>query len=96
MEPQTHDQEQKDPKLWALAKKRVGFKRDLMTYFAVNVFLWILWLLTGGHKNRSGIPWPAWVTVGWGLGIFIQYFEVFKYPKENAEEKEYKKLKQKQ
>lgn len=96
MEQQPQNTEQKDQQLWAIAKKRVGFKRDLATYFIINAFLWILWALTGGYKNKEGIPWPVWVTVGWGLGILIQYFEVFKYPKENATEKEYEKLKKKQ
>lgn len=96
MEQYSPKPDEKDPKLWSLAKKRVGFKRDLITYIVINVFLWLLWLFTTNGKYSGGIPWPAWVTVGWGIGIVIQYFEVFRYPKENAAEKEYEKLKRKQ
>ncbi|MDZ4808018.1 MAG: 2TM domain-containing protein [Bacteroidota bacterium] len=88
--------EQKDAKLWAIAKKRAGFKRDLVTYIVINAFLWLIWLLGSKSQNYSGIPWPVWPTAGWGIAIIIQYFEAYRFPKENAVEKEYEKLKQQQ
>jgi len=85
---------EKDPGLWALAKKRAGFKRGLAFYIVINAFLWLIWLLTNDRPVDDGIPWPIWPTAGWGLGILIEYVSIFKYPKENAVEKEYEKLKQ--
>jgi cytochrome c oxidase assembly factor CtaG len=87
---------EKDPQLWAIAKKRAAFKRDLVIYIAVNGFLWIIWLLTNQHTNHRGIPWPVWPMAGWGIAMIIQYFEAFRYPVENTAEKEYEKLKRKQ
>lgn len=80
----------KDPALWALAKKRAGFKNDLSYYFVINTFLWLIWLLTDDHDG--GIPWPVWSTAGWGIGMIIEYFSIYKYPTENAAEREYEKL----
>lgn len=85
--------EQKDPKLWAIARKRAGFKRDFAMYIIVNIFLWLIWLLTDA-KNGKWVPWPLWVTMGWGFGILFQYMDAYRYPKENAAEREYEKLKQ--
>lgn len=84
----------KDPRLWALAQKRVGFKRDLVLYVVINAFLWLIWLLMNDPGSGHGIPWPVWPTAGWGLAMVIEYFSIYKYPKENAAEKEYQKLEQ--
>jgi 2TM domain len=96
MDQYSQTPEEKDARLWAIAKKRAGFKRDLVIYIVINVFLWLIWFFTSKGRTYSVVPWPAWVTAGWGIGIVIQYFEAFKYPKENATEKEYEKLKQQQ
>lgn len=96
METNSQSTDDKDPGLWAIAKKRAGFKRDLVTYLVINAFLWLIWLLTIKGKYSGGIPWPVWPTAGWGIAIVIQYFEAFRYPKENSVEKEYEKLKRKQ
>ena len=96
MEQYSHTSQGKDPQLWAIAKKRAGFKRDMATYIAVNAFLWFIWMLSAGHNSYSNVPWPVWPTAGWGIAMVIQYFEVYQYPKENTAEKEYEKLKQQQ
>lgn len=96
MEPHSQTPEEKDARLWAIAKKRAGFKRDMVTYIVINAFLWLIWLLTSKGKYDGGIPWPVWPTAGWGIAMVIQYFEAYKYPKENTAEKEYEKLKQQQ
>ena len=96
MEPHSSTPEQKDPQLWAIAKKRASFKRDLVTYIVINGFLWLIWLLSSRNHSYSSVPWPVWPTAGWGIAILIQYFEAYKYPKENTTEKEYEKLKQQQ
>jgi hypothetical protein len=61
-----------------LASKRLrqkqAFKGMLVAYAAVNVFLWIIWAVS---DDRSGFPWPAWVTLGWGIGIAISAWSTF-------------------
>lgn len=96
MEQYSSNTEQKDQQLWAIAKRRARFKRELVIYFVINAFLWLIWLLTSKGSYAGGIPWPVWPTAGWGIAMLIQYFEAYKYPKENTAEKEYEKLKQQQ
>ncbi|MEO7393542.1 MAG: 2TM domain-containing protein [Chitinophagaceae bacterium] len=94
MEPHSSTPEYRDPQLWAIGKRRARFKRDLVTYFVINAFLWLIWLLTNNNHSYNYIPWPVWPTAGWGIAMVIQYFEAYRYPKENTAEKEYEKLKQ--
>ena len=61
-------------------------------YLVVNAFLWVIWLLTDDEKTH-GIPWPVWSTAGWGVALLFQYLNAYKYPGENAAEKEYERLK---
>jgi hypothetical protein len=96
MEQNLQSESQKDARLWAIAKKRAGFKRDLAVYFVVNAFLWIIWLLSGAKTSSGGIPWPVWSTVGWGIGMIFYYLSAYPYPKESGAEKEYEKLKKQQ
>lgn len=86
----------KDPKLWEIAKKRAGFKSNLITYLIVNAFLWALWYITDGHEHSGKWPWPIWPTLGWGIGIAFHYFGAYVYPEANSAEREYEKLKRKQ
>ena len=88
--------EQKDPRLWAIAKRRASFKRELVSYVVINAFLWLIWLLTSKDNYSGDIPWPVWSTAGWGIGIVFHYIGAYKYPKEYMTEKEYEKLKQQQ
>jgi len=64
--------ENKDEELWKLAEARVGFKRHLTTYLVVNAFVWLLWYFSGSMGSSYGdlfLPWPTWMTFGWGIGI---------------------------
>jgi hypothetical protein len=88
--------EEKDQKLWAIAKKRAAFKKSLYTYFIVNAFLWILWYLNGAHLSGRNIPWPVWPMLGWGIGLAFQYYDAYENTKNSLIEKEYEKLKNKQ
>lgn len=87
---------QKDQQLWEIAQKRASFKTHFITYVLVNAFLWILWALNGADNYGGGIPWPAWSTLGWGLGVASHYFNAYVYPKSNSVEREYEKLKKEQ
>jgi hypothetical protein len=57
-----------------LHQKR-GFQTMLFAYVAINVFLWILWAVTA--TDKSGVPWPLWVTLGWGVGIALSAWGTF-------------------
>ncbi|MBC7946690.1 MAG: 2TM domain-containing protein [Chitinophagaceae bacterium] len=96
MEQYTTPPPDKDPALWAIARKRASFKSNLITYLIVNAFIWALWFLTADRNNYKGWPWPIWPTLGWGVGIVFHYFSAFVYPESNATEREYEKLKRKQ
>ena len=51
-------------------EKRVKARQEwighLTAYIIVNIGLWGIWLITG-----AGIPWPIFVTLGWGIGMGI-------------------------
>jgi hypothetical protein len=85
--------EGKNPELWKVAQRRVSFKRHLTTYLAVNAFLWILWLMS--DRTTDGIlPWPAWSTLGWGIGLGSHFFSAYSYGTSSVE-REYEKLERK-
>lgn len=86
----------KDPQLWYIARKRASFKSHLLTYIVVNAGLWLIWYLTGAHTYGNSIPWPAWSSFGWGIGLASHYASAYHSSGENAVEKEYDKLKQTQ
>lgn len=90
--------ENKDEQLWRIAKKRAGFKKQLASYIIVNGFLWILWWFTQGsasHREDS-IPWPAWASLGWGVGLAFSYYNAYLDNRENDVMREYQKLKDKE
>lgn len=98
--PQTHTMsyystpDGKDQQLWHTARKRASFKSHLMIYVIINVGLWLLWYFTGARTYGNSIPWPAWTTFGWGIGLLFHYISAYTSSGENAVEKEYKKLTQ--
>ncbi|KXK05486.1 2TM domain-containing protein [Ignavibacteria bacterium CHB1] len=86
-----------DALLWRKAKARAGFKRHLYTYLVINAFLWLFWLITNFNSiGSNGIPWPAFVTLGWGIGLAFNFFGAYMYNFDNLTEREFKKLKEKQ
>ena len=92
-------EEQRDQRLWLMAKQRAAFKRNLFGYIVVNLFLWAIWWFTQGEEyleDRQGIPWPLWVMLGWGLGLAFHYFRAYQGTKHDLTEQEYQKLKQQQ
>ena len=56
-------------------KAKQAFWASLGAYVIINAFLWILWAMTDDEKD--GIPWPLWVTVGWGVGMAFYAFNIF-------------------
>lgn len=89
--------EQKDERLWRMAKKRAGFKRSLNSYIIINAFLWAIWWFSSGrHGQNMDWPWPIWAMLGWGIGLAFQYFEAYRGDKETIAEREYEKMKRNQ
>ena len=44
----------------------------LASYAGVNVLLWIIWLSSSG-----GFPWPLFVSMGWGIGLFAHLLDYY-------------------
>lgn len=80
--------------MWAMARKRASFKSHLVTYLLVNAGLWILWYFTGGRTYGAGLPWPAWSTFGWGIGLVSHYAGAYHTGGISSVQKEYDKLTQ--
>lgn len=68
---------QKDYSLWRVAQKRARFKRSLTIYLLVNLFLWLIWAFKGARIVQSTLPWPAWVSLSWGIAIVFQFIEAY-------------------
>ena len=58
------------------ARKRVTKKRDLgahvVVYVVVNAMFVAMWAITG-----AGYFWPAWVMLGWGVGLVLNIWDVY-------------------
>ena len=88
--------EGKDPQLWHIANKRVGFKRHLVTYIVINLFFWILWYFTNDDQrgsNDNDLPWPVWPGLGWGIGLVFHFIGTYVSTGYSSVEREYDKLK---
>ncbi len=83
---------EKNQKLWKVAQKRANFKKHLYTYLIINAFLWVWWFAGKKDGDESGMPWPIWSTIGWGIGIAFNYVGAYHGDKDEMADKEYKKL----
>lgn len=82
--------------LWKKAKRRAMFKKQLYTYLVINVFLWLLWAFGSSGATPMGFPWPAFVSLGWGIGLAFSFYSAYVSSGDDMTEKEYQKLKNKQ
>jgi hypothetical protein len=53
-------------------KKKQDFHGHLLIYVLVNAVVWGIWALTG-----AGFAWPALVTLGWGVAIVMNIWDVY-------------------
>jgi hypothetical protein len=44
----------------------------IVTYCVVNAMLVGIWAISGG-----GYFWPAWVLLGWGVGLVLNVWDVY-------------------
>ena len=82
----------KDEKLWIIAGKRAKFKKHLLSYIVINVFLWGTWLIGSIIGRHSEFAWPVFVTFGWGIGLTVNYIRAYTDIEDTLTEKEYQKL----
>jgi hypothetical protein len=53
-------------------KKNPDLHAHLLVYVMVNALLWTIWILTDG-----GFAWPALISLGWGIGVVMNVWEVY-------------------
>jgi hypothetical protein len=58
-------------------RKRRDFHTHLFVYCVVNAMVWAVWAFIGQTSGGYGYPWPAWMTVGWGLGVIMNAWDVY-------------------
>ena len=65
-----------DDDLYRRAEKRVDekmeFYKHLMSFIVVNIFLIVLNVLTS-----PGEWWFYWVTIFWGIALFVHFLKIF-------------------
>lgn len=77
------------------AKQRLQKRSDLgahvVAYVLINAMLVGIWAITG-----AGYFWPAWVLLGWGVGLALNVWDVFfRHPITEADiEREVKRMQQ--
>jgi 2TM domain len=57
-------------------KKRRDFKAHVVVYLLVNSFVWGIWVVIGATSG-SWWPWPVFVTLGWGIGLAMNAWDVY-------------------
>lgn len=57
-------------------QKRREFQGHLMAYCVINVMIWSIWTVIG-LTSDSWFPWPLFVTLGWGVGVAMNAWEVY-------------------
>lgn len=43
----------------------------------MNLFLWGVWAMTSALGTY---PWPVWVSLGWGIGVVMNWWGVTRRP----------------
>ena len=57
-------------------KKRRDFKAHVFVYVIVNAVIWGIWTAIG-LSSDSWWPWPVIVTLGWGIGLVMNAWDVY-------------------
>ena len=55
-------------------KKRSDFYTHLLVYVLFNAFFVAIWAFTNIH----GFFWPVFLLVGWGIGVVMNAWDVFR------------------
>ncbi|HMU73023.1 MAG TPA: 2TM domain-containing protein [Ferruginibacter sp.] len=87
-------EEQRDEKLWQLAKRRADFQNSMLSFAVITTICWVIWYFTAGRRGiNTGTPWPLWVMLGLGIGLFSKFMKAYRTDKDTLTEREYEKLK---
>lgn len=57
-------------------KKRRDLHTHAFAYFTVNVLVWGIWVIIGATSG-SWFPWPAFLTLPWGIGLALNAWDVY-------------------
>ncbi len=74
------DQERREAAIKRIKDKR-DFKNHVVVYVLVNLFLVVIWALTG-----RGYFWPGWVMAGWGFGVVMHGWQAYRGERPITEE----------
>lgn len=87
-------EEQRDEKLWQIAKRRADFIDSLIGFAVISAICWAIWYFTAGrHTGFHKTPWPLWVMLGLGIGLVFKFIKAYKTDRDTLTEREYEKLK---
>jgi hypothetical protein len=87
-------EEQRDEKLWQLARRRAAFQNSLLSFAWITILCWVIWYFTAGRRGvNMNPPWPVWVMLGLGIDLFFKFMKAYKTDKDTMTEREYEKLK---
>lgn len=75
----TYD-ERRDMAIERIKAKR-QFKTHVLVYVVVNLFLVGIWFMSGG-----GYFWPIWAILGWGIGLVMHGWTVYREEKPITED----------
>jgi hypothetical protein len=57
-------------------KKRRDLHTHAFVYLTINLLVWGVWLAIA-MTSDSWYPWPIWVTLGWGVGLVLNAWDVY-------------------
>ncbi len=74
------DQNRRDEAIRRIKQKR-EFRFHVVAYVVINAFLVALWAVLG-----AGYFWPGWVIAGWGIGLVLHGWQIYRGEKPISEE----------
>jgi len=57
-------------------KKRRDFHTHAFVYLTINLLVWGVWAIIG-TTSGSWFPWPMFMTLGWGIGLVFNGWDVY-------------------
>ena len=57
-------------------KQRRDFKAHALIYVLVNAVVWTIWTIVA-LSSHSWWPWPVFITLGWGIGLVMNAWDVY-------------------
>jgi hypothetical protein len=74
----------------ARVKAREDFRMHLLIYVLVNGLLWGIWITSGMPGGQ--VPWPAFASFGWGIGLVAHWWTVYGVNESRREEEIQKEI----